>query len=167
MVKIVEQITTESSLKRKARKNLERKRSIIRCVMIPVDYADKPDVASRPGFVWVREYSKSTENFGGVFPVFNPTSERRINMPVFVGPSPRSPFTLQVLGVDFSILSTLPGTGDSTWNMQNHGHNHTYIPGTPSTDYSTDVADMTERNLIACRVFPTTPASMKVKVARG
>jgi len=164
-IKIVQQVRTESALQQAIRRRLEKRREIITGVMVGIDYADDPSVSGRPGYVWVREYGKSTEDFGGVFPVFNSRVEKRVNVPVHIGPSPKNPWQLVVLGVDWSVMATDSSYADHPFDTAAHGNSHVYMPGKPTQHYSTDVVDITERNLGPGRVYPTDPMSMLCVIA--
>lgn len=164
-IKIVQQTGTESALRQTMKRRLEKRRDIITGVMVGIDYADDPSVDGRSGYVWVREYAKGSEDFGGVFQVFNAQVEKRVNVPVFIGPSPKAPWQLVVLGVDWNIMSADGDNAGHPFDVATHGDSHVYIPGQPTQHYSTDVVDATERNIGPGRVYPTDPMSMRCNIA--
>jgi len=146
-------------------RRLEKRREIITGVMIGVDYTDDPAVENRPGYVWVREYGKASADFGGMFQVFNAQVERRVDVPVFIGRSPKEPWQLVVLGVDWNYMSGQSGNAIHPFEIAAHGNSHVLVPGKPTQDYGTDVVNITERNLGPGRVYATNPMSMRCVVA--
>ena len=165
-IKIVKQTRTESSLRQTLSRRLEKRRDIITAVMIGIDYTDSPAVANREGYVWVREYGKASADFGGVFQVFNPAAvELRVDVPVFIGREPKAPWQLVVLGVDWAYMSGQAGNAVHPFAIGKHGSSHVYVPGKPTQDYSTDVVDITERNIGSGRVYGTNPYSMQCIIA--
>ena len=165
MIKVVKQSRTESTLRQTMSRRLEKRREIITGVMVGIDYTDDPLVASRPGYVWVREYGKASSDFGGVFQVFNAQVERRVDVPVFIGRSPKEPWQLIVLGVDWNYMSGQSGNAVHPFDILAHGNSHVLVPGKPTQDYGTDVVDITERNLGPGRVYATNPMTMTCVIA--
>lgn len=161
------------TLRRQAARRFESRRAILNCVTVAVDFDNSCKVAdpSFTGCIWVREYGQDSAEFGGVFRVFNGAGVKdMVNLPVFVGPSPRDPRQLQVLGYNAAVMRVDPSFTNLPYGIREHGSTHTFIPGRPNTNYSTDVAFITERNLMSGLVLPTDPPSMQCRVtslARG
>lgn len=156
-----------NSIKSVKNRKFDRRRNLIRAVMIPIDYTDSPEVLGRAGYVWCRDRASMTSDSGGVFQAFNPSVKPLNNRPVWIEPSPRAPYRMTVIGYDYTTLadSATYVTNIISSDVAKHGSSHTFIPGTPSSLYSTDVADITERNISSGRVYPTTPVSMQCFVA--
>lgn len=166
-VKIV-QSDAVNTIKSTKNRSFDKRRNLIRAVMVPIDSPDTPEVAGRPGYVWCRDKASMTSDSGGVFEAFNPHVIPLNNRPVWIEPSPRAPYRMTVVGCDFTTLADsviYGGDVSGAWSLPRHGNNHTYIPGTPNADYSTDIVNVTERNISSGRVYPTSPASMRCVVA--
>jgi len=164
-IKIVQQASAERGLRQLVQRNLERQRSINVGVMVSIDGSDDPSVAGRPGYVWVREYSQSSDDFGGVVPVFNSAVEKRVDVPVFIGSSPKEPWRRIVLGVDWSVMAANVDYSGWSFDTSAHAPSHVFQPGKPDAAYGTDVVNITERNLGSGRVYATDPLSMKCVVS--
>jgi hypothetical protein len=111
------------------RRELEPNRQVVKGVLIAIDYTGKPDVAGRPGYVWVREYGAN----GGVFQALNTKVQKRVGLTVQLAVDPKAPFTRRVLGVDESILVSLDGYTGSPY-LPNHHADHEWPDQAPGPD---------------------------------
>jgi hypothetical protein len=133
----------------------EANRQLILAEMIKIGGA--VEVSGRPLYVWVRELDQN----GGVFQVFNPNVQARAGTPVIIGYGPKPPYRLQVLRVDWSILSGLDDF-DGDPMLATHGHAHEWPDGLPGGD----VVDVHPRALVPLRTYPGTGLQVNVMPLR-
>jgi len=108
---------------------LEESRRITQAVTVAVDFTDSPEVAGRPGWVWVQEYAQP----GSLFQVFNRAAGRVVGLPVLIAVDPKQPFRRKVIDVDDSVLPDWPDYAGETY-LVNHGEQHQIPDGRPGFD---------------------------------
>ncbi len=117
----------------------EQRRNLLQCEMVGVDSSTDPGVSGKETYVWLKQSGRD----GSVFQVFNPHVQRRVGLPVLVGPDPQRPHRLMVMGVDWQTQAAHPdytggdyGSGDSGMDpyLINHARSHEQPDFTPGAD---------------------------------
>ena len=112
----------------------EQRRNLLQCEMVGVNSSTDPGVSDKEAFIWARQNGRE----GGVFQVFNPHVQRRVGLPVLVGPDPQRPHRLMVLGVDWQTLAAHPDYGGGDYGndpyLANHAPSHEQPDFTPGAD---------------------------------
>ncbi len=112
----------------------EQRRDVLYCEMVGIDSSTDPGVTGKLAFIWAKQNGRS----GGIFQVFNPHVQRRVGLPILVGPSPQRPNRLMVLGVDWQTLAAHPDYGGGDYEgdpyLANHAPSHEQPDFSPGGD---------------------------------
>lgn len=137
-------------------KQFERNLKIVNCVTIGVDDDKTPEVTGRSGYVWVRELNLSA----GVFQVFNPGSQLRINMPVLVAYEPKPPYRRCIIQIHWdTVLDSGDYVGDPY--LPNHHNSHEWLDNNPGPD----AVNVYQRALVPLRTYPKSGLTVTVAPA--
>lgn len=118
---------------------------IVKAHTMEIDTVDSCEVASRPGYKWVREQGMG----GGVYQVPGVRAPVHPNMPVWIAYNPKQPWERMVLDVDWSALLSMPDYDGQTF-LPNHHGDHEWPDYTPGYD----VVSVYPRQLAWLRTYP-------------
>lgn len=103
--------------------------SPVTALTVGVDYANSPAVATRPGYIWIKEYALP----GGYAQVFNGGVPLLVNLPVIVDNDPKKPYIRQATNVDWDALINVTW-GDTVSNVGIHHTSHEWPDWYPNVD---------------------------------
>lgn len=119
--------------------------AIIKAHTMEIDVPDSCEVASRPGYKWVREQGMG----GGVYQVPGMRAPVHPEMPVLIAYNPKQPWDRMILDVDWSALTTMPDYNGETF-YANHHPDHEWPDYSPAYD----VVQVYPRALTWLRTYP-------------
>lgn len=167
-IRIIDVLNARRSVERRRRRNLAKRETRILGVLRAVEFAKSVKHATRKGYVWFQEDGTGADEYGGAIPVLGNGIPDIPGLPVMVGPSPRDPYALAVLGEYDSTINEHWRYDGPLTSQQKHAKTHIVLPGNPDPTYGTDPAWVTPRMLLPLLVCPTQPtASMRCRILPG
>lgn len=118
---------------------------IVKAHTIEIDTTDSCEVASRPGYKWVREQGMG----GGVYQVPGMRAPVHPNMPVLIAYNPKQPWDRMILDVDWSALTSMPDYNGEAF-LPKHHSDHEW----PDYDPAYDVVNVYPSQLTWLRTYP-------------
>lgn len=138
----------------------EKYNNAISAVTVGVDYSNSPNVAGRPGFIWVAEHGLH----GGYSHAYNAGVPNMVNVPVVIMQYPKKPYIRQAIQPDWSAAAALEWTngGEVLQGGAPHHDKHEWPDWTPGFD----AVNVYTRAIVPLRCFPYTGLNVYVEYCR-